>query len=142
METPTQVDSQSAGYGLRRDALSPLETLAQSVSTIAATTTPAATIPLVCALAGNGTWLAYVLATAAILLVALCISQFARYSASPGSLYTYSSMVLPPWLAAIAAWSLRSEEHTSELQSHLNLVCRLLLEKKKKNEILAISCIR
>src|SRR5882762_200976 len=29
------------------------------------------------------------------------------------------------------AWS-RSEEHTSELQSHLNLVCRLLLEKKKK----------
>src|SRR5260370_21235720 len=28
--------------------------------------------------------------------------------------------------------SARSEEHTSELQSHLNLVCRLLLEKKKK----------
>src|SRR5260370_18969245 len=28
---------------------------------------------------------------------------------------------------------LRSEEHTSELQSHLNLVCRLLLEKKKNN---------
>src|SRR5260370_15617937 len=28
--------------------------------------------------------------------------------------------------------SVRSEEHTSELQSHLNLVCRLLLEKKKK----------
>src|SRR5260370_7191123 len=27
---------------------------------------------------------------------------------------------------------MRSEEHTSELQSHLNLVCRLLLEKKKK----------
>src|SRR6266480_6034458 len=30
------------------------------------------------------------------------------------------------------AWK-RSEEHTSELQSHVNLVCRLLLEKKKKN---------
>src|SRR5260370_32851867 len=29
----------------------------------------------------------------------------------------------------------RSEEHTSELQSHLNLVCRLLLEKKKKNRL-------
>src|SRR2546430_12837685 len=28
----------------------------------------------------------------------------------------------------------RSEEHTSELQSQSNLVCRLLLEKKKKNE--------
>src|SRR6266480_7771019 len=29
----------------------------------------------------------------------------------------------------------RSEEHTSELQSHVNLVCRLLLEKKKKKLI-------
>src|SRR4051812_49725367 len=28
----------------------------------------------------------------------------------------------------------RSEEHTSELQSHVNLVCRLLLEKKKKEQ--------
>jgi amino acid transporter len=83
-----------------------METLAQSVSTIAPTTTPAATIPLVCALAGNGTWLAYVLATAAILLVALCISRFARYSSSPGSLYTYASIILPPWLGATAAWSL------------------------------------
>src|SRR5260370_25116922 len=33
----------------------------------------------------------------------------------------------------------RSEEHTSELQSHLNLVCRLLLEKKKKNNPLSAS---
>src|SRR5260370_19347064 len=31
----------------------------------------------------------------------------------------------------------RSEEHTSELQSHLNLVCRLLLEKKKKRDAIA-----
>src|SRR2546427_3030791 len=29
----------------------------------------------------------------------------------------------------------RSEEHTSELQSQSNLVCRLLLEKKKKNKV-------
>src|SRR5690242_20833547 len=51
------------------------------------------------------------------------------------------------WLALILAvvialvgsspyWApgLRSEEHTSELQSHVNLVCRLLLEKKKQKE--------
>src|SRR2546422_1172959 len=38
------------------------------------------------------------------------------------------SMVL-----AAGAPQLRSEEHTSELQSRLHLVCRLLLEKKKKN---------
>ncbi len=83
-----------------------METLAQSVSTIAPTTTPVATIPLVCALAGNGTWLAYVLATVAILLVAWCIGRFARYTSSPGSLYTYATMILPPWLGAATAWSL------------------------------------
>jgi amino acid transporter len=105
-ETQGQAPPQAAGYGLRREVLSPMETLAQSVSTIAPTTTPVATIPLVCALAGNGTWLAYVLATVAILLVALCIARFARYSASPGSLYTYASMILPPSLGATAAWSL------------------------------------
>src|SRR5882762_3763004 len=33
---------------------------------------------------------------------------------------------------------LRSEEHTSDLQSHLNLVCRLLLEKKKKKKIICL----
>src|SRR5690242_21578814 len=33
---------------------------------------------------------------------------------------------------AAHVWVRRSEEHTSELQSHVNLVCRLLLEKKKK----------
>src|SRR5260370_29680958 len=32
----------------------------------------------------------------------------------------------------------RSEEHTSELQSHLNIVCRLLLEKKKKSFMSAL----
>src|SRR5260370_24087695 len=33
----------------------------------------------------------------------------------------------------------RSEEHTSELQSHLNLVCRLLLEKKKQTSRLSMT---
>src|ERR1700738_2782981 len=93
-------------YGVRPEILSPMETLAQSVSTMAPTTTPAATIPLVCALAGNATWLAYALATAAVLLVALCIGRYARHSASPGSLYAAASMTLPPWLSATVAWSL------------------------------------
>src|SRR5437588_470483 len=39
-------------------------------------------------------------------------------------------------LGAVGGYAaLRSEEHTSELQSHSDLVCRLLLEKKKKNDI-------
>src|SRR5690242_20818582 len=37
--------------------------------------------------------------------------------------------------AGLSACHRRSEEHTSELQSHVNLVCRLLLEKKKARDI-------
>src|SRR2546422_8614757 len=37
---------------------------------------------------------------------------------------------------------MRSEEHTSELQSRLHLVCRLLLEKKKRNRLERNSCGR
>jgi hypothetical protein len=59
METSSPKNSPPADFGLRRGILSPMETLAQSVSTMAPTPTPAATIPPVCALAGNGTWLAY-----------------------------------------------------------------------------------
>src|SRR5438477_4417770 len=40
------------------------------------------------------------------------------------------------WAGALRAWPGRSEEHTSELQSHVNLVCRLLLEKKKTEDIM------
>ena len=106
MERRVNEPSENTDFGLRREILSPMETLAQSVSTMAPTTTPAATIPLVCALAGNGTWLAYLLATVAVLLVAWCISRYARHSSSPGSLYAYASMTLPPWLSATVAWSL------------------------------------
>src|SRR6266540_7272225 len=40
-----------------------------------------------------------------------------------------------PWSTSAWRTQPRSEEHTSELQSHHDLVCRLLLEKKKKNHI-------
>lgn len=93
-------------YGLRQNALSPLEVLAQSISTIAPSTTPTLTIPLVFALAGNGTWLAYLIAMAGMVILSLCIATFAHDSASPGSLYIYTRNTLPPVFAAIAAWAL------------------------------------
>src|SRR5260370_10414060 len=52
--------------------------------------------------------------------------------AGPGGIFCNSARAprtSPRSTAATCAG--RSEEHTSELQSHLNLVCRLLLEKKK-----------
>src|SRR5206468_12778209 len=44
------------------------------------------------------------------------------------------AMMMAPTTAIIIIAGERSEEHTSELQSRSDLVCRLLLEKKKKNQ--------
>src|SRR3989475_3823567 len=49
-------------------------------------------------------------------------------------LFRAAGVPVPAWfMAPVAPEDVRSEEHTSELQSQSNLVCRLLLEKKKKN---------
>jgi amino acid transporter len=93
-------------YGLHTGVLGPMETLAQSVSAMAPSTSPSLTIPLVFALAGNATWFVYLLATGATLLVGFCVSRFARLSASPGSLYSYASDTLPPVFGVVAAWAL------------------------------------
>src|SRR2546430_6239679 len=50
-----------------------------------------------------------------------------------------SAELLSKGLSAIGYTNMRSEEHTSELQSQSNLVCRLLLEKKKKKTNLELS---
>jgi amino acid transporter len=93
-------------YGLRHNILTPWETLAQSVAAVAPVTSPVLTIPLVFALAGNGTWAAYALGTVQITLIALLIGALGRRSASPGSLYSYATDSLPPMVAALAAWAL------------------------------------
>src|SRR5438034_3151223 len=55
----------------------------------------------------------------------------------PGGLPTVSDGRVPVRLPGHCR---RSEEHTSELQSHSDLVCRLLLEKKKKKEQTTAIC--
>ena len=94
------------GDGLRAGVLGPVETLAQSVSAMAPSTSASLTIPLIFALAGNATWFVYLLATVSMLLVGFCVSRFARLSASPGSLYTYTANTLPPVFGVAAAWGL------------------------------------
>jgi amino acid transporter len=93
-------------FGLRHNALSPIETLAQSISTIAPSTSPTLTVPLVFVLAGQGTAIAYLIAMGLMLLVGLCIAKFARESASPGSLYVYTQRSLPPTFSVITALAL------------------------------------
>jgi amino acid transporter len=93
-------------YGLHRGVLGPIESLAQSISSMAPSTSASLTIPLVFALAGNATWFVYLLATVATLLVGLCINRFAKISASPGSLYSFAAQSLPPFWGVVSAWSL------------------------------------
>jgi amino acid transporter len=93
-------------YGLHKGVLGPIETLAQSVSAMAPSTSSSLTIPLVFALAGNGTWFVYLLALGATLLVGFCVSRFAQLSASPGSLYSYTANTLPSFFGVTAAWGL------------------------------------
>lgn len=68
----------SLGGGLRRNYLSFPEVVAQSVGTIAPSGTPGLVIPVVFATAGNGTWLAYLFAMIALLIVGLQINVLAR----------------------------------------------------------------
>ena len=93
-------------YGLHAGVLGPVETLAQSVSAMAPSTSASLTIPLVFALAGNATWFVYLLALAATLMVGFSINRFARLSASPGSLYSYASEGLPAVFGDAAGWGL------------------------------------
>src|SRR5438105_6305483 len=59
------------------------------------------------------------------------VAGVARSCSMRGSPYLRSSTLTPHQMCR--ASPARSEEHTSELQSRVDLVCRLLLEKKKEN---------
>lgn len=101
-----QTQAQDGHYGLKGSALSAWETFAQSVANIAPTASPTVVIPLVFALAGSGTWLAYLFALIGTLFVSWNINQFAKRSASPGSFYVYVAQGLGPTAGALVGWSL------------------------------------
>jgi amino acid transporter len=94
------------GEGLRRECLSFPEVLGQSVANVAPTATPTMNIPLVFAQARSGTWLSYLIATIGMVLVGANINQFARRSASPGSLYEYVERGLGPTIGVLTGWAL------------------------------------
>src|SRR2546426_7469513 len=67
------------------------------------------------------------------LVVGLCPDDLARIAAIRDTVAGNCEQYTSQFFDFLA--SLRSEEHTSELQSPCNLVCRLLLEKKKKVDL-------
>lgn len=101
-----QKSTELAPNSLKKDCLSYPEVIAQSVSVIAPATVPAAVIGLVYASAGNGMWLSFLLGLIGLTIVALNVNQFARRSASPGSLYTYIVQGLGPTAGVLSGWAL------------------------------------
>ena len=95
-KTIKTIKTNQSVHGLKRECLSYPEVLAQSVAVLAPTTVPAAVLGLIFAKAGNGTWLSFLLGMIGLVFVSFNINQFARRSASPGSLYTYIVKGLGP----------------------------------------------
>ena len=91
--------------GLRRNCLGFWEVFAQSIANIAPTATPALVVPLAFAAVGNLSWAAYTFVTIALLLVAYQINQFAKRSASPGSLYINVGQGMGATWGVITGWS-------------------------------------
>ena len=92
--------------GLRVNALGFPAVIAQSIAVISPTMTAVLIIPLAFSNAGQGTWLAYLFGTVMLLFVVLCLNQFARRSAAPGAMYTYTARGLGPATGVLSGWAL------------------------------------
>src|ERR1700683_1847654 len=93
-------------HGLKSRALGFPTVMAQSVALISPTMTAVLIIPLAFGDSGEGTWLAYAFGTLMLLFVVLCLNQFAKRSALPGSIYGYTAKGLGPKAGVMSGWSL------------------------------------
>ena len=84
---------------LRADRLSFLEAIGQSVANVSPTLTPAVAVAVVAATAGTASWLVYVLATVALVVVGYNIGKLASKISAAGSFFIYISRGLGPTVA-------------------------------------------
>ena len=91
---------------LRSHALGFPPLLAQSVALISPTMTAVLIIPLAFADVGVGTWAAYLFGTVMLLFVVGGLNQFAKRSATAGSMYAYTARGLGPVAGVLSGWTL------------------------------------
>src|ERR1700742_4530352 len=91
---------------LRTDSLSFLEAIGQSVANVSPTLTPAIAVAVVAATAGTASWLVYVLATIALVVVGFNIGTLARKISPAGSFFLYISRGLGPTAGMLAGWAM------------------------------------
>jgi len=91
---------------LRKDSLSFFEALGQSVANVSPTLTPALAVAVVAGIAGDASWLVYVIATIALLIVALNIAKLAGRIPAAGSFFIYVSRSLGPSYGMLSGWAM------------------------------------
>jgi amino acid transporter len=89
---------------LRANALGLVDCIGQSVANIAPTLTPALNIAVVAGLAGSGSWLGFLIATVAVLFVALNIATLSRRHTLSGSYFIYIGRTVGPLAGLISGW--------------------------------------
>ena len=93
------------GSALRRNYLSAIENIAQSVGTMGPAATLGTVIPLLIAKTGNGTWLLFLGILGVFILISININVFASRFASAGSLSSYAEKGLGGWPGILTGWS-------------------------------------
>ncbi len=91
---------------LRADRLSFIEAIGQSVANVSPTLTPAIGITVVVATAGTASWLVFVLATIALVVVGFNIGKLASKISAAGSFFLYISRGLNPALGMLSGWAM------------------------------------
>lgn len=104
IQSPAKTGSGS-GAGLRRNYLSGVENVAQSIGTMGPVATIGTILPLLIYKSGNGTWLLFLCVLAAFWLVAANINVFAARFASAGSLSTFAQQGLGNRAGRLTGWS-------------------------------------
>ena len=91
---------------LKKDSLSFLETLGQSVANVSPTLTPALAVAVVAGMAGSASWLVYIVATIALLIVGVNVGKLAKRIPAAGSFFIYVSRSLGPSYGLLAGWAM------------------------------------
>lgn len=91
---------------LRKDSLSFVETLGQSVANVSPTLTPALAVSVVAGLAGSASWFVYILATIAMLVIGINVGKLAGRIPAAGSFFIYVSRSLGPSYGMLAGWAM------------------------------------
>ncbi len=91
---------------LRTDSLSFVEAIGQSVANVSPTLTPAIAVAVVVGTAGTASWLVYVLATIALVVVGYNIGKLAGKISAAGSFFIYISRGLSPAAGMLAGWAM------------------------------------